>query len=163
MTVSIRQATMADYVELCAVLDEGDAHHRKALPHLFRQPDGPARSRAYIASVIDNPYACFFVAERDGRIVGALHILLRETRDIPILVPRRFAVIENLIVSKPSRRTGIGRALMERAHQWALEQNVTEVELNVWEFNKSARALYVELGYETTKRSMNKLLVKRDV
>ena len=103
MTISIRKATIADYRALCTVLDEGDLYHRQALPHVFRAPDGPARSPAYIASVISSPNACFFVAEQGERIVGAVHVLLRETRDIPILVPRRFAVIENLIVLGSSR------------------------------------------------------------
>ena len=96
------------------------------------------------------------------QLVGAIHILFRETRDIPILVPRRFAAIENLIVSKAFQRTGIGRALMERAHQWAMDQGITGVELNVWEFNAGARAFYAKLGYETTRRSMSKSLVQRE-
>ena len=161
MNASIRKATMADYDALCSVLDEGDAHHRQALPHIFRAPDGPARSREYLASIIDNPYACIFVAEQGQQIIGAVHVLLRETRDIPILIPRRFAVIENLIVCAKHRRTGVGNALMERAHQWTLEQGVTEIELNVWEFNTGARAFYTRLGYQTIRRWMTKSLVQR--
>ena len=50
----IRQATMEDYPELCAVLDEVDAQHREALPQVFRDPGDVARSRAYIASIVED-------------------------------------------------------------------------------------------------------------
>ena len=67
----IRQATMEDYAALCTVLDEADALHIEALPHIFRHPGDPARSRDYIASIVEDPNACFWVAETEGAIVGA--------------------------------------------------------------------------------------------
>ena len=42
--------------------------------------------------------------------------------------------------------SAVGRALMERDHQWVLDKRLTEVELNVWEFNEEAAALYVRMG-----------------
>lgn len=151
----IRLATMDDYRGLCAVLDEVDALHQRALPQVFRDPGGSARSREYIASIVADETACLWVAEEEGQIVGILHISIRQTRDdIPILVPRRYAVIENVAVVRKRRRQRIGRALIERAERWASEQGIDQIELHVWEFNEQARAFYEALGYQTASRRL---------
>ncbi|HAL62375.1 MAG TPA: N-acetyltransferase [Chloroflexi bacterium] len=154
MDFSIREATREDYERLCELFAEGDTLHREALPHVFREPDGPARTKEFISGIIANEDAVLFVAERDGEIIGLVYILVRETPDIPIMVPRRYAVIDDLIVRKDSRRFGVGRALVERAHRWAVDKQVTQVELNVWEFNQTAIAFYEKLGYRTASRKM---------
>jgi len=78
------------------------------------------------------------------------------------MVPRRFLVIDNIVVRKDSRRQGVGRLLLERAEQWALARGADMVELNVWEFNTGARLFYQALGYETASRKMWKQLPRRD-
>ena len=158
MRFSIREAGPGDYEALCAVLEEGDAYHRRALPHVFRPPAGPARSVEYMLGIMADENAVFYVAERQGQIVGAIHVLIRETRQIPILVPRRYAVVDTLVVAKAHRRRGVGRALMEAGQRWAADRKASQIELNVWEFNEGALAFYEELGYRTASRHMWKAL-----
>jgi len=97
-----------------------------------------------------------FVAEADGQMIGAVHLVIRETPDIPILVPRRYAMIDNLIVRQAFRRSGVGKALMEQAQRWARQKGAQQIELNVWEFNESAIAFYKTLGYKTSSSKMSK-------
>ena len=157
----IRPATREDYLGLCAVLDEVDALHQKALPDIFLDPGGPVRSRAYIASIVEDENACLWVAEHEDQIVGVLKIAVRETRDIPILVPRRYAEISTLAVSRTHRRRGIGTALLSAAEHWALDKHVTQIELHVWEFNEGARAFYEDVGYQTASRKLCRRLPGR--
>src|SRR6266508_3757826 len=72
----------------------------------------------------------------------------------PILLPRRYAEVNNLAVHAPYRQSGVGRALLKRAEQWAAEQQLGEIELNVWEFNQGAIEFYEKLGYVTERRTM---------
>ena len=99
-----------------------------------------------------------FVAEREAQLVGLVHIVIKDTPDIPILVPRRYTVIDNLVVKGGLRRSGIGRALMTEAHDWAITKGAKLVELNVNDFNEAALALYERLGYKTFSRQMSKSL-----
>jgi ribosomal protein S18 acetylase RimI-like enzyme len=158
MELSIRQANPEDYEELCEVFADIDTLHREALPDVFRAPDGPGRSEEYLASVIADENAALFVAQSDLEIVGLVQILLRETPDVPIMVPRRYAVVDTLVVKERFRRLGVGRRLMERAHQWAQAKGGTQVEVTVWEFNEGARAFYERLGYSTARRRMRRAL-----
>jgi GNAT superfamily N-acetyltransferase len=154
----ITEAALADYPVLCELFDEGDALHREYLPHIFRRPDGPARDPAYVAALIEDPTVGLFVARAQGQAIGLIVVLVRESPDIPILVPRCYATIDHVVVRASYRRTGVGRALMERAQVWALAQGVETVELHVWEFNQDAIPFYEQLGYETVSRKMSKRL-----
>lgn len=156
--VLVRAADIADYDALCAVFAEGDAFHVRAEPGVFRMARGAPRPREYIAGILDDPNAALFVAERESSIVGLVVAATREAADVPILVPRRYACVDSLIVRETFRRMGIGRLLMQRIHHWARERGLDEVELNVWEFNEEASALYRSLGYETSRRTLRKNL-----
>ncbi|MBC7083150.1 MAG: GNAT family N-acetyltransferase [Firmicutes bacterium] len=158
MDVSIRQATANDFEALCELFEDVEALHREALPHVFRKPEGRGWIQEAVAAATTGDDAVIFVAESAGRAVGLVHASIGYAPDLPIVVPRRYVMIHDLVVGKDFRRAGIGRALVERVHEWALARDVAEVELNVWEFNKPALALYKEMGYETVRRRMSKRL-----
>jgi ribosomal protein S18 acetylase RimI-like enzyme len=154
---------MDDYGGLCTLFREVDALHREALPQVFRDPGDPARSRDYIASIVEqDDNTCIWIAEQRHQIVGLLHISIRETRDIPILMPRRYAVVENLAVSQAYRRRGIGSALLRAAERWALDKRATQIDLHVWEFNEGARAFYEMMDYGTASRRLWRSLSRQD-
>jgi ribosomal protein S18 acetylase RimI-like enzyme len=150
----IREATARDYDGLCAIISEVDKLHRDNLPWMFQEPDGPARDRDFILGSIADEAVSIFVAETEGQLVGFVHILVREALDIPIFVPRRYAVVDNLAVKEEFRQKGIGRALMNEAHDWAVAKGADTVKLNVYEFNESALAFYRRLGYKSVSRKM---------
>ena len=154
MDYMIRQATQADYSDLCALFAEADTYHSQAAPHVFRPASGPARTPEYIADILANENSRLFVAKSEGQVMGLVQVDIREAPDHPIMTPRRYAKVDSLIVGKEYRRSGIGQSLMKRVHQWAYERGVHEVELNVWEFNQGAIALYEKFGYKTAARRM---------
>lgn len=157
MAFLVRRAVLDDAEEICAVLSECDDLHIAALPAVFRQPDPPIRTPEAVSEALADPQAVLMVAEQDGHITGAALAYLREVHG-PLLVPRRYAIVDVLSVSAPYRRSGMGRALMEAVHTWARQQGAEEVLLNVWAFNKEAIAFYRRLGYRTILRRMARRL-----
>jgi hypothetical protein len=86
--VTVRLATADDYEGICAVLEEVDALHREALPHVFRKPEGPAREREDILEqVAGGVNMGLFVAEASGQVVGVLQALICEAPPERLLVP----------------------------------------------------------------------------
>lgn len=158
MDFSIREAIQRDCQGLSEAFQEVHVLHRRALPQVFRKAAGDAWRKVHFTSILADENAALLVAECEGHIVGFVHVLIREAPDIPIMVPRRYAVVDNLAVRKKFRRHGVGRSLMEAAHRWALDKKVSHVELNVWEFNKEAIDFYDKLGYETANRRIWKSL-----
>ncbi len=158
MKIIIRKAVEADYEPLCRLWDEVDLLHRQRLPAFFRRPEGAVREWEYFTGLLADEEVGIFVAEIAGELLGFVHALAVQTREIPVLVPRRYAAIDNLVVTEHARRQGIGRFLMKAAEDWARERGLATVELTVYEFNQGAIKLYEKLGYETLFRRMSKSL-----
>jgi ribosomal protein S18 acetylase RimI-like enzyme len=158
MDVTIRRAVAQDYHQLCKTINAVDALHRENHPHLFQKPAGPAREEDYILGLMADEGVGLFVAEVAGQLTGFVTVMVADSRAIPILVSRRYAIIDNLAVVEEFQRSGIGRALMQRASQWATTHGASTIELNVFEFNQAAIAFYRSLGYETLTRRMSKSL-----
>ena len=156
MEMVIRKAQESDFDALNRIFQVGDRHHSQALPLIFRMPESgeEVRPREYLQSVLNDEHSAILLAESAEDIVGAIHITIQQSPAYPITVPRRFAVIENIVVAEAHRRCGIGKMLMARAHQWAGEHGISQLELNVWNFNQDAIRFYESLGYETASRRM---------
>ncbi len=76
----------------------------------------------------------------------------------PPLAPRRYAMVQELVVAQARQRRGIATRLISEAHRWARDRGLTEIELNVYEFNQAALRLYSKLGYSTDSRRLSRIL-----
>jgi len=156
--VVIREAAADDYEVLCGLFDEVDALHRANLPQLFREPTGPVLEQETYRRLLADENVGLFVAEVNKRAVGFVHAVMRDTPAIPILVPRRYAIVDGLGVKSDFRGGGIGRMLMHRIDEWATDKGAVAIELNVYEFNRGTIGFYRKLGYATVSEKMSKLL-----
>ena len=156
--IHIRKASLNDYQPLLSLFEEIDAYHRAHLPALFQKPNGPAREYDYFAELIADEGVGFFVAESATQLLGFAYAMIRDTPDIPILIPRRFAVVDTVVVRSAHQRQGIGKMLMNSIQTWALAKGATSIELTVYEFNQGAIAFYESLDYQSLHRRMTKSL-----
>lgn len=116
-------------------------------PYLLTSPDEfnltEAQERDFIASMLAHPKQLMLTAWADGRVVGILD--LRQT------IPRRKArhrVLLGMSIREVYRGRGVGRALMERALDWAkAHPDITLVTLEVYAANAPAIALYRKFGF----------------
>ena len=102
---------------------------------------GIGDERRYLKAIRRHPHAAVFVAEENGTIVGRLSI----ARDPH---PGSYHVADlGLMVVASHRRRGIGRALLQRAVEWAAVSRVRKLELHVFPHNTPAIALYESFGF----------------
>lgn len=158
MEIRVRTATAGDYDPLCELFDEIDALHRGNLPHIFQEPGGAAREPEYYSELITDDDAALLVAEAGEELAGFVQVFVREAPALPVFVPRRFAVVDGIVVRSGFQNHGIGRRLMEKVQEWAISKEATSIELNVYEFNEAAISFYERLGYQTVSRKMSKEL-----
>ena len=152
----IRPAAPSDFEAYTALFLEINDYHAEAVPHIFRSIRTPPRSRDEYEAILEDPTQAIFVAEVDGAVAAYLHLVLREAFAHPIMVPRRYVVVDTVTVAAAHRRQGIARALMALAEDWARDQGADAIELNVWDFNGPARAMYAELGYSPLSHKLGK-------
>ena len=160
MEISVRKATADDYNSLCELFNEIDALHRDNLPHIFQKPSGAAREKDYYLGLIADESVALLVAEVGENLVGFVHTIVRDAPAIPVFVPRRYAIVDSIVVKSGFQNHGIGRILMDKMQEWAIAKGATSIELHVYEFNKTAISFYERLGYQTFSRKMSKELKK---
>jgi 3-phosphoshikimate 1-carboxyvinyltransferase len=153
---AIRRARPDDYDGLCALMREANALHSQRRPRIFQQPAGVIWEREVVLGLMQDENVALFVAEAEGRLLGFVHVLMKDPLPIPVMVPRRYALVQTIAVTPEARRRGVGRRLMDEAHAWAEARDAASVELIVFEFNESAMAFYRDLGYETLSRRLSK-------
>jgi RimJ/RimL family protein N-acetyltransferase len=84
------------------------------------------------------------VAVADGEIIGSVSIH-----------PIRFGCGEiGMQVARDWRRRGAGSALVAAAIEWAREQGLHKLSLEVWPHNAAALALYRNFGFEEEGRKV---------
>ena len=153
----IREATDDDFEKIAGIFAEELDHHITLLPERFQLAD-PIITSAWYHNLINNPGKLLFVADLGGNVVGLLLLELKSSPDDPIFKPRVYASVEEVAVCERFRRQGIGRRLMDHALEWAIQLEADEIELEVWEGNLGAIALYQMLGYEVVRRKMRIIL-----
>lgn len=153
-TFSIRPASLRDHARLCRLIRGLDEFHSAGRPDVFRRSTKVPRSRDYIAKLIAGPRSTIFVAERSKALVGFVFVHFYDVAGLPVLRPRRVAVIDNLFVDAAHRKLGCGRALMDKARDWAREAGARDIEVSVHEFNHGALRFYQALGYRNSVRRL---------
>jgi len=156
--MKIRPAARGDYEQVSALFAQVDALHREASPDVFRGVAGPARTIEWLEARIASDELALLVADDAGDLLGVVEVVDSAPPSSPLLEPRRYAVVEGLVVRDDQQGRGVGRALMEAAHAWASERGLEQVQLHVWEFNAEARSFYEALGYQTLSRKLGRRL-----
>lgn len=99
----------------------------------------------YIAARFDNGDSIIFVAiDEQGRGLGF-------TQLYPALcsvAAEPFFVLYDLFVDTSARKQGLGRALMERAREFAVQSGASRIDLETAVDNHNAQKLYESLGYQ---------------
>lgn len=158
-TITIRQATEQDIDALISLYDEFHRFHVVGVPDRLRNSDSssPAEEAALsdaLGTILHREDAAIIVAVVGDRVVGLAEIYVRQDEPHPLVVPRRYGHLQSLIVSEAVRKHGLGKLLVEAAHNWALRTGATEMHLDIWEFEAGPLHFYEHLGYRTLKRHL---------
>ena len=127
--------------------------HVAGKPEIFK-PGFCDELRDYVRVIFDDPNKTILVAELDGAVCGFAvlnHIVRPEN---PFMYERDFLDVDELCVDGAFRRRGVAAALIGRIRDYAREQGISRVELNMWEFNREALAFYETAGFRTYRRYM---------
>lgn len=87
---------------------------------------------------IDNPFTHIFVYEEKYQIVGFIQYSIMYER----------SEIEFLYIETNERRKGIASKLLKQMEQHCIQQNCTNITLEVRESNVAAQFLYQKQGYQ---------------
>ena len=149
----VRFAEKKDLERVNALRRQVNDLHVAGRPDIFK-PGFPKELRDYIFAVFNDPRQAIVVNERDGVIRGYAflnHITRPET---PYMHERDYLDIDEFGVDEACRRQKVATEMMAFIREYAKEKGFAKIELNMWEFNRTALAFYEAMGFATYRRYM---------
>ncbi|MBU1049135.1 GNAT family N-acetyltransferase [Candidatus Bipolaricaulota bacterium] len=153
--MTIRPAVPSDTTALCQLLDEQNVFHADLLPEFFQVS---ATQESRIRALLEAQDAQFLVADDGGELVGLIELRIFTTKDLPILVQKRYVYIQEMIVSEAQRGHGIGSALMNAARSWGAKHGAVSLRTSVVPANDRARNFYRSHGFTDIMVSIESVL-----
>lgn len=153
MKTEIRLATQTDFDQVGIIFMEENRYHAELVPEIIQVAD-PIMTQKWYSEVLNNPNKVLFLADVGSNIIGVTLAEIRMNIDDTIFTPRKYVHINDISVAVSHRGQGIGQLLMERVHKWALNQGISDIELQVWERNTQAIGFYEKIGYQPWRRTM---------
>ncbi|WP_432664388.1 GNAT family N-acetyltransferase [Wukongibacter baidiensis] len=147
----IREAVLEDMESIKILLDELNHSSAELLPSFFKIAE---TTNEEIKKLINNESCELIIAEEYRKIVGLIEIHLNETKNIPVLIKKRYIYIQNLIVQESFQRKGVGKALIDAAKKWGSERGIKYYRLSVIPSNNSAISFYINEGFEPIMYNM---------
>jgi ribosomal protein S18 acetylase RimI-like enzyme len=116
----------------------------EAYRRFYQQPADLEQSRAFLRERLARGDSVIFLAEEGSTLLGftQLYPLFSSTKC------RRIWLLNDLFTVEAARGQGIGRALMNRARDHAVETGAAAIELATAHTNLPAQELYESLGYQ---------------
>lgn len=184
----VRAARRGD-AEALAQLSKELLHYEQQLNPLMGELTPWAATASELRKQMQQPNIKFFLAEREGELVGYLKVVAygrrftrqetgwnlwlkeklievaRQAFDFLLHRPRPNVAasggfIAGAFVKPEARRSHVGRALVSAAEHWLQSQGMKSSELQVLHANADARQFWESLGYEPLVLGMRKRLPK---
>ena len=155
--ITVRMATAADAAAIIALNGEIQALHATAMPDFFKAAD-PGAIAPTVAAMLSEPRNLVLLAEIDGRPVGYAYAEFIARGETAHRYAADVVYLHHLSVAAGRRRRGAGAALMSALRTRAAERNVARITLDVWMFNRRARAFFKRQGFTPYSQHMWSLM-----
>jgi GNAT superfamily N-acetyltransferase len=132
------RSVRAELDDLDALVPLFDAYRR-----FYGQTSDLAAARAFLADRFKRGESVIFLAVVDGAIVGFTQLY----PSFSSVSMKRLWVLNDLFVTPDARKSGAGRALLERAERWAAETGAKGLTLSTQITNLTAQRLYEACGW----------------
>lgn len=131
-------------------IDRARLEHIQVLTHLFDgyrqfygQPSDLGLAERFLSERLEQGDSVIYIAFEDDRGLGFVQLY----PSFSSVSAERLWILNDLYVSPPVRRQGVGEALMMRARDHAADTGAKGLVLSTQVRNKAAQSLYERLGY----------------
>ncbi|TCP21498.1 spermine/spermidine N-acetyltransferase [Scopulibacillus darangshiensis] len=150
MTINIKKCTLEDSRKLqeigCETYNE-----------TFKDHNSPENMNAYLAGAfnlkqlekeLSNISSQFFFAFFNNEVAGYLKVNTGDAQSEEM--GDESLEIERIYIKNKFQKHGIGKYLLNKAMEIAMEGNKKKIWLGVWEYNENAIAFYKKMGFVQT-------------
>ncbi|MFO1443879.1 GNAT family N-acetyltransferase [Bacillus sp. Bva_UNVM-123] len=150
MTINIKKCTLEDLRKLQEISYE-------TFNETFRDQNTPENMNAYMEEAfnikqlekeLSNISSQFFFVYFNNEVAGYLKVNTNDAQSEEI--GDESLEIERIYVKNKFQKNGLGKCLLKKALEIAIEHNKKHIWLGVWEKNENATAFYKKMGFVQT-------------
>lgn len=145
--IEIRPAIKDDITYIQKLFLQEEYYHKNILPEYFSEKIEIIPERI-LENEIDDDNSIYLVAVINNAVVGFIYLKKKIFSKEPQFKTIEYVMIEDCVVMEEYRRNGIGRLLVDAAHNWVNQQGIRRMHLEVWASNEPAIRLYKKIGYK---------------
>ena len=150
----IRRAEFKDIDKILDLLKQVCLVHHKGRPDIFKI--GTKYNEAELKELIPDDNNPIFVYD-DGNVLGyAFCNIIKNGGNV--LTDIKTLYIDDLCVDENQRGKGVGKALYKYVKEYAKENGIYNITLNVWDCNPSAKKFYESLGLKPMKTYLEEII-----
>jgi ribosomal protein S18 acetylase RimI-like enzyme len=147
MQPTVRRASLGDAETISSLNSDVQALHARALPWRFKPPGPTTFTPSDVAAILARPEHIFFIASVEGEAAGYAFAEIIRRAESNTQCSYDMMHLHHISVRPQYRRRGVGNALMKAVRAAGQELGITLVALDVWTFNKDARAFFARQGF----------------
>lgn len=144
--IQYRPATARDMESILRLWGAMMDYHMDNDERIQLAPGALNAYRSYVSYQLNQDDSFVHVADAQGEVIG--FILISISRNLPMFEPPYYGYLSDLTVGTPWRRRGIGRELVQRGCDWLKRRNVTTVQLQYYDFNRSGESFWRAAGFK---------------
>ena len=152
--IVIRPALPKDGKKICEMLCDIGALHHNGRPDIYRDNLRKYNEEQFADILLDPSAPVIAAVDENDAVVGYAFLQIKEVKDNAALCDRKYIYIDDFCVDESLRGRHIGRTLMTGVYDYARSIGISDIELNVWEFNENAIKFYERCGMTTQRRHM---------
>ena len=156
--MNIRQATIDDAKIIAELNTHVHQVHVDALPDIFKPPAVDDEMVALNIDRMRNEDSVTYIAEDEGQAIGYIYALVLHRPENPFSYERHTILVDAMSVNSDYYGTGVADMLMQSVKDFASEQGVKRIILDVWAFNGRAKRFYEKQGFTTYNYKMQWVL-----
>ncbi len=127
-------------------MQPGDAQAIAMLSHQLGYPASADDILQRIEALLGHPDHCVFVSVSETQVVGWIHGFYTLN-----LESGPFVAIAGLVVDENHRRSGIGKALIDKVIEWSVSQKCGRVRVRCNAVRKETHRFYEAMGFREVK------------
>lgn len=150
MTINIKKCTIEDVCILQEISYE-------TFNETFKQQNSPENMKAYLERAfnlkqlekeLSNISSQFFFVYFNDEVAGYLKVNINDAQSEEM--SDESLEIERIYIKNKFQKHGLGKYLLNKAMEIAMERNKKKIWLGVWEKNENAIAFYKKMGFVRT-------------
>ena len=135
--------------------EEVQSLHHQWYPNLFKPFDRQEVMVFFSERLKGSDWFAYVASDRKGPL-GYVLAIRNVYPDNPFRYRFERIILDQLVVIPAGRKLGLGRALVKKVEDLAIDLNIPRIELNHWTSNEAAHVFFQKVGFQYFNEQMTK-------